>query len=213
MSRIALAGRVVGTSGEEKGWADLVLLDPLEVCRRTQACYNLESRKYTLRVMNVDFDLLLEKRTITPLLEAKGIPNLGTDFRILVLDYLVNSGEGSVSGRLVSGAQLKGGEFFFRGTHGLELEPLINAFGKEPEQFKKVGLSLGGKGLELGDVSFQLLVLPKVPVAYVLWAADEEFSARLSVLFDSTADSMLHLDTLRTAVTTANKFILAAARP
>jgi hypothetical protein len=208
-----LSGRALGASGEEKGWADLLLLDQLQVCKKSLARYDHESRKYTLRLLNVDIDLMLEERAVIPLFEEKaGNPDLGADFRIMVLDYLVHCGEVAVSGRLVSGAQLKGGEFFFRGTHGLELEALVNAFGKDPEHFKKVGISLGGNALELGDVSFQLLVLPKLPVAYVLWAADEEFPARLSVLFDSTADSMLHLDTLRTAVTTANKFILAAAR-
>jgi hypothetical protein len=195
--------------GEEKGWEDLGHLDPLEVCRKSLATYDRESRRYTLRFLNVDFVVMLEDRAVMPLYERNvGVPDLGLDFRIMILDYLANCSEASLSGRLVSGAQLKGGEFFFRGGHGLGLEALINAFGKEPEQFKKVGISLGGKGLELGDVSLQLPVLPKVPIAYVLWVADDEFSGRLSVLFDSTADRMLHLDTLRTAVITSNRFLL-----
>jgi len=206
-----MTGRLPGAPGEEKGWEDLNQLDPLEVCRRSLASYDHESRKYSLRLLNVDFDVLLKNRAVMPLtLSNARLPDLGPDFRIMILDYLANCNEIPLSGRLVSGAQLKGGEFFFRGTHGLELDALVEEFGKKPEQFKNVGLSLAGKGLELGDVSFQLLVLPRVPIAYVLWAADEEFSARLSVLFDSTADRMLHLDTLRTAVTTTNKFLLAA---
>jgi hypothetical protein len=208
-----MIGRPHSAPGEEKGWKDLLQLDPLQVCGRSMASYDHESRKYALRVLNVYYDVMLEDRGVMALAEENaGIPDLGLEFRIMILDYLANCNEMPLSGRLVSGAQLKGGEFFFRGTHGLELDALVNAFGKKPEQFKNVGLSLGGKGLELGDVSFQLLVLPRVPVSYVLWGADEEFSARLSVLFDSTADRMLHLDTLRTAVTTANKFLLAASR-
>jgi hypothetical protein len=208
-----MAGRLPGASGEEKGWEDLLQLDPSEVHKKSLASYDHESRKYILRVLNVYYEVMLQSRAIVPLAEGNASPpELGLDFRIMILDYLANCSEIPLSGRLVSGAQLKGGEFFFRGTHGLELDALVNAFGKETEQFKNLGLSLGGKCLELGDVSFQLLVLPKVPIAYVLWAADEEFSARLSVLFDSTADCMLHLDTLRTAVTTANKFLLTASR-
>jgi len=206
-----MAGKLLGALGEEKGWSDLLQLDPLEVCRRSLATYDHESRKYTLRVLTVDYGVMLGDRTVVPAADRNdGIPDLGLDFRIMILDYLTNCKEMPLSGRLVSGAQLKAGEFFFRGSHGLELDALINAFGKKPEQFKNIGLSLGGKSLELGDASFQLLVLPRVPVVYVLWAADEEFSARVSVLFDSTADSMMHLDTLRTAVATAKKFLLAA---
>lgn len=206
-----MSGRPPGASGEEKGWKDLGHLDPLEVCRKSLATYDHESRRYTLRFLNVDFVVILEERAVRALSERNaGVPDLGVDFRIMILDYLTNCSEASVSGRLVSGAQLKGGEFFFRGTHGLELDALISEFGKKPEEFKKLGVSVGGMGLELGDVSLQLPVLPKVPIAYVLWAADEEFSARMSVLFDSSADSMLHLDTLRTAVTNTNRFLLAA---
>jgi hypothetical protein len=196
--------------GEEKGWKDVLQLDPLEVCSRSLATYDRESRRYTLRVLTVDYDVILEDRTVVPAgKKDAGIPDLGLEFRIMVLDYLANCKEISLSGRLVSGAQLKAGEFFFRGTHGLELDSLVNAFGNKPGQFRNTGLSLGGRSLELGDASFQLPVLPRVPVVYVLWAADEEFPARLSVLFDSTADSHMHLDTLRTAVTTANKFLMA----
>jgi hypothetical protein len=205
-----MAGKTPSAPGEEKGWKDLLQLDPLEVCSRSLATYDRESRKYTLRVLTVDYDVILGDRAVMPAGNTDaGIPDLGLEFRIMVLDYLANCKEISLSGRLVSGAQLKAGEFFFRGTHGLELDALVNAFGNKPEQFKNTGLLLGGKSLELGDASFQLSVLPRVPIVYVLWAADEEFSARLSVLFDSTTDSHMHLDTLRTAVTTANKFLLA----
>lgn len=197
--------------GEEKGWEDLAQSDPSEVCRRSLANYNHKLRKYTLPLLNVDFDVLLEERAVMPVTgRTEAIPDLGLDFRIMILDYLANCSQMPLDGRLVSGAQLKGGEFFFRGTHGFELDALVKAFGERPQRFREIGLTLGGKSLELGDVSFQLLVLPKVSVAYVLWAADEEFPARLSVLFDSLADRMLHLDTLRTAVTTANKFLLVA---
>ena len=205
-----MIGRLSGAPGEEKGWEDLSHLDPLEVCRKSLASYDHESGTYALKFLNLDIHVMLKDRAIMPLsIRNASIPDLGLDFRIMILDYLANCSETAVSGRLVSGAQLKGGEFFFRGTHGLELDLLTNVFGKKPEQFKNIGLSHGGKDLELGDVSFQLLALPKVPIAYVLWVADEEFPARLSVLFDSTADHMLHLDTLRTAVTNTNKFLLA----
>jgi hypothetical protein len=206
-----MLGKAPSAPGEEKGWKDLLQLDPSEVCRRSLATYDHGSRKYTLKVLTIDYDVMLGGRTVVPLTERNaGVPDLGLEFRIMVLDYLANCKEISLSGQLVSGVQLKAGEFFFRGTHGLELDTLVNAFGKKPEQFENAGLSLGGKSLGLGDASFQLPVLPRVPIVYVLWAADEEFSARLSVLFDSTADSHMHLDTLRTAVTTANKFLLAA---
>ena len=199
--------------GEEKGWIDLAQLDPINVCKRSLAAHDKDCLKYTLRVLTIDYDVMLKEKVIRPIGENKTpLPEFKDDFRIMVLDYLVNSKEIPPSGKLVSGAQLKTGEFFFRGTHGLELDALIKAFGNDSEGFKEAGLSLGGKIMELGDVSIQLQVLPRIPITYVLWVADEEFPARISVLFDSTADNHMHLDTLRTAVTTVNKSLLAMKR-
>ncbi len=196
--------------GEEKGWEDLLQLDSKDVCKRSLATYDEKFSRYMLKIFTTDYNVMLREKAIRPADEKRSfLPEFGTDFRIMVLDYLVNSKEIPVTGRLVSGAQLKAGEFFFRGTHGLELDVLVKAFGNEPERFKEAGISLGGKVMGMGDVSIQLQVLPRVPITYVLWASDEEFPARMSVLFDSTADSHLHLDTLRTAVTTTNKTLLA----
>jgi len=183
----------------------------MDVCKRSLAEYDSQNSKYTLRILNFNYHVMLREKAVRPTEAGVNfLPEFGTDFRIMVLDYLTNSKEIPLSGKLVAGAQLKTGEFFFRGTHGLELDPLVREFGEDPKRFKEVGLLLGARVMDLGDVSIQLNVLPRIPITYVLWAADEEFPARLSVLFDSTAENHMHLDTLRSVVITANKSLLAA---
>jgi hypothetical protein len=59
-----MAGKTPSAPGEEKGWKDLLQLDPLEVCRRSLATYDHESRKYTLRVLTVDYDVMLGDRAV-----------------------------------------------------------------------------------------------------------------------------------------------------
>ena len=49
----------------------------------------------------------------------------------------------------------------------------------------------------------ELLVLPRIPLTFVIWAADEEFPARASILFDETTGSHLLLDALLAAVNLA----------
>jgi len=200
----------MAVSGEEFGWRSLAELDPQDVCRRSLATYDDKSDKYALKILSNEYHVILKGKSIMPAAKDKDLlPKFDVDFNIMVLDYLVNSKEIPESGKLVAGAQLKTGEFFFRGTHGLQLDPLVTEFGHDPDRFKKTGTLLGGKVMVLGDVSIQLRVLPRVPITYVLWAADEEFPARISVLFDSTADHHMHLDTLRTAVITANRSLLS----
>ena len=206
-----MGDRSTGAPGEDFGWKSLVELDPKDVSRKSLATYDMKSSKYVLKILNTTYDIVLGDKSIKVAEGKEGLlPKFSVDFNIMILDYLVNSREIPLSSKLVAGAQLKTGEFFFRGTHGLELDSLIEKFGSDPNGFKEAGILLEGKVMDLGDVSLQLQVLPRVPTTYVLWVADEEFSARISVLFDSTAESHMHLDTLRTAVITANKSLLFA---
>ena len=47
-------------------------------------------------------------------------------------------------------------------------------------------------------------------MTFVIWAGDEEFAARASILFDRTAGEQLPLDALWTAVNLAVKTLIKA---
>ena len=47
---------------------------------------------------------------------------------------------------------------------------------------------------ETGDASFRIQVFPRLPMQYVLWEGDEEFSPSVQVLFDASVDHYLSLE-------------------
>lgn len=47
---------------------------------------------------------------------------------------------------------------------------------------------------DTGDASFLIQVFPRLPMQYVLWEGDEEFSPTVQVLFDSSVDHYLSLE-------------------
>jgi hypothetical protein len=96
----------------------------------------------------------------------------------------------------VSERQLPGGSLFFQGPHALPLAPLLRRFGADGEAFRRVCLGLGGRPIEFGDAGFAFQALPFIPLAVILWIADEEFPARAGMLFDPTAADHLPLDLL-----------------
>jgi hypothetical protein len=102
--------------------------------------------------------------------------------------------------RLLKAQSLPGGEFFFRGHHSLPTDKLEDVFGKNPENLYPASMPLGAKKCDFGDASVELLVLPRVPLTFVIWAGDDEFDARASILFDSTASEQIPLDALHAAV-------------
>ena len=96
----------------------------------------------------------------------------------------------------VTAERLDPGGFFFRGAHRLPMRKLEDLLGKEPTQLKKAVRALNARVCAFGDASIEIVVLPRIPVTLIIWAADAEFPARASILFDRSAAQQMPLDAL-----------------
>ena len=101
--------------------------------------------------------------------------------------------------------QLEAGQFFFRGQHELPTQTLAQVFGTDPKRLLTVTRSLGGRPCSYGDASVEIDVFCRVSVTFIVWARDEEFPARASILFDANVQRQLPLDALGAAVNLAVK--------
>ena len=194
-------------------WEHLAKEEPREICRRTEASYSQERKGYWLPFLNQKYLILPEERKM---LCARGDfceeESLRDYFFLVVLLYLLNAQAGEPTRNWISEKELKGGTTFFRGPHALQVEEMERFFGKNPEEFARAGSRLGGVDLFFGDKAFALTVLPKVPLAYVLWKEDEEFPARVSVLFDSTIQRHFSLDGVWCLVSEVSQRILEVSK-
>jgi hypothetical protein len=179
-------------------WEKLSKLHPTDVCNRTEAIYNPTKEGFVLPVYNLRY-LILPKTKKILRVEWNDQPveeELEQFFSLMVLAYLTEAKEIKPTHTWVSEKDLKGGAIFFRGLHGLQIENLVNLFGRNPEVFLSAGRRLGGSEILFGDKGFSLDVFPKVPLAFILWKGDEEFPPRIGVLFDSTIESHFALDVI-----------------
>jgi hypothetical protein len=177
-------------------WDRLSKLHPTDVCNRTEALYNPAREGFLLPVYNLRYLILPKEKKILRV-EWNDQPveeDLRPFFYLMVLVYLTDAKEIKPTHTWISEKDLKGGSTFFRGPHGLLVEELEDLYGKNPDVFLKAGKKLGGNEILYGDKGFALEVLPKVPLAYILWKGDEEFPPKIGVLFDSTIESHLPLD-------------------
>ena len=73
-------------------------------------------------------------------------------------------------------------------------QPLVKFFGDNPELLVTTAARMGGRPADFGDTAVTFPAFPRVPLTYVLWKGDEEFSPEGSILFDSTVADYLSND-------------------
>ncbi|MCK8600919.1 DUF3786 domain-containing protein [Desulfoferrobacter suflitae] len=80
---------------------------------------------------------------------------------------------------------------YFKGRHALKTEALLDRYGNDLDGFKRAAQFLDGKARDMADAAYMLLPFPRVALYYLLWEGDEEFSPKLSVLFDRSIENYL----------------------
>lgn len=114
---------------------------------------------------------------------------------LLCLVYLVNAGPATLSGDRIGVLDLKTAHFF-KGPHEINVAPMLSRYGEDPEGFRTSAEALGGASVSMGDAAYRFLPFPKVPLYYVLWLGDQEFSANFSILFDRSIENHLKADAI-----------------
>ena len=178
---------------DPKLWSDLSSQDVHDVCARASVRYDKDLGCYQIPFLQLTYACYPESRLIE-CLDDNSAHNLSFQFYLVLLTYLLRAQPIGLTGRMVTGSEIKGGDFFFRGPHVLFTAPLEKRFGHDAATFLEVGLRLGGAETDFGDVSFRLWPLPKIPLGYILWVADEEFPARVVVTFDASIEQHFPLD-------------------
>ena len=124
------------------------------------------------------------KRTDDPLLE------------LATVLYLINVKDVYPLGRDIVGPKdLKEGHFF-QGPHELKTAPLVERFGADVQGFHRAAEVLCGERVDMADAAYRLKPFPRVNLYYLLWEGDDEFPARMSVLFERSIEETLAADAI-----------------
>ena len=113
-----------------------------------------------------------------------------------LLHYVNTAGGRFLSHQPLSFKDIPDGRLYLPNFEKRVVSPLLARFGKRPEEVWEPAKTLGGSRAEPGDFSVTIPVFPRIPVTLVFWKEDEEFQARVSVLYDRTATSYLPTEDL-----------------
>jgi hypothetical protein len=187
-------------TGEKKAWDDLRDRDPKAVELSAGARYDESACTYTLPSFGDYYVVSLKDGSISFRENPCRVPEYLLKLAIPI--YLANAKPIPQSGELVK--EFVGGDFFHRGAHTLALEELASKYGDDADGFRLAGeMGLGGEDAGLGDASIRFDVFPRVSMTFVLWLRDEEFPARMSLLFDKNAGKHMPLDVVWAAAVVA----------
>ena len=121
---------------------------------------------------------------------------------ILLLHYLLRADGVPPAGEWLAFRELPDGMFYAASFAQRAEAPLAQAFGAGSgsgdglERFRGAAAVAGGLPLELADAAFAFQALPRLALAVLVWAGDEEFPAQASVVFDAAAGHYLPAEDL-----------------
>lgn len=193
-------------------WKQLSAADPRDICRNSQAeylpAYNKAGR-YCLNCLNETWLIEPEKQNIS---KIDGTANLGWDSQLpfLVLVYLCSATKASLSGEYTSPRDLFPGIDLFQSNLSLETAEIEKRYGLDSSAFNDAALRFGGRSVQTADAGARFSIFPKFGAEYLLWLADDEFGAALTILVDRSTVEHIPADAVSVALNLLSQRIAAS---
>lgn len=176
-------------------WKTLQKRDFKNVEEIRNVTYDEDKKEFYIKVFNRKYILNCNDETIRRS-DDNQIPSAETG--VMILNYLSFT-ENNIdkTNKWVSLKEIpNGGMMFYPAFYKSSIVSLINTFGYDSSKLRKCGETLGGKEIKMGDVAFEFEVFPKVFCRVVIWEGDDEISPSATLLFDSSVQYMMHVESI-----------------
>lgn len=176
-------------------WKTLQKRDFKNVEEIRNVIYDEDKKEFYIKVFNREYILNCNDETIRRS-DDNQIPSAETG--IMILNYLsFTENNLDKTNKWVSLKEIpNGGMMFYPAFYKSSIVSLINTFGYDSSKLRKCGENLGGKEIKMGDVAFEFEVFPKVFCRVVIWEGDDEISPSATLLFDSSVQYIMHVESI-----------------
>jgi hypothetical protein len=176
-------------------WEDLARR-PLEELANLTLAIPLPGHRLQFRFLGEDIWVDIPNHRLMRVRGDEGIPLDDPLLELVTLVYLNQVNTLLPLDRDIVGLQDLKESHFFVGPHELRTAKVLERYGGEPLSFQQAVASLEGRMVDMADTAGRLLPFPRIPLYFLIWLADEEFPARLRVLFDRTIEQFLPADAI-----------------
>lgn len=151
----------------------------------------VRGQKLILRFLGREFSISTDGEITTT-------GNITPWVKMLLLYYIKTSGKGELTGKWVSFSELKNGmlkSFAFKRECEMPLNEILNqSLDKSARVLERLG-AVKQDGFATPH-AWLIFLLPKIPVLILYWQEEEDIPSQTKILFDSTADRFLDVESL-----------------
>lgn len=178
-----------------KACQDFQRWDYADMAASSGSSFDTLSSTFSVRYVNENYKIGFPSGDVSYADRNEAVPIM---VKIVLLHYLVRAGGQPIRNSWISFKDISGGGMlYFEPFTNRVTNYLLGIFANKPEALVKAGMLLGGTATDCcGDYGVRIHVLPRLPIIYALWAGDEEFPPRATVLFDATAPFYLPTEDL-----------------
>jgi hypothetical protein len=166
--------------------------NPMDVCRRALCSYDEINKFYTVSVWGERYKIYPHQFRIEYF--NKGRERFHPYLDLFAVHYLLHAKEIEPANQWISEKDIPGGSTFFRGPHEIPTNLITVRFDSDIEGFNAKCEQLMGLPLLLADAAFAFKITPRIPVAVLYWAGDDEFPTESKILYDKTIAEQLASD-------------------
>jgi hypothetical protein len=170
---------------------DFAQLRALDMAANSGCLLDLERNIFTVPFLGEKYLVAYPSGQV--IVAAKGV-DAPIIISILLLHYLSRATGVEPAGSWISFKELKGGSIYIEPFQHRAIIPFVKNFGNRPEEFATAASKIGGVPAAHGDTAYEIPVLPRLRLLYILWRGDEEFPANGTILFDRYANAYLHTE-------------------
>ncbi len=184
---------------------------PEDITIGSGARFNKERSSFYFNYCNLPIEVIYPSGDAYWLEENKRLIDISD--RYLILLYLAESSGLPLRNHWLTFLELPGGPHHYVPFLKEGVNPLIDAFGSNPEEAWKIAQTFGAIRTPMGSVGFTIPVFPKLPLGFIFWEGDDEFPPKANILFDQISTEYLDTASLyMLGINTSLKLIKGLSR-